>query len=81
MKKQDDWIHTKALFMNDDDDISELIGKEQELVLTNFSFKKSHVIAFNDSSTTNMTCIRLSSGFDITINMCYDDFKKIIESE
>lgn len=74
------WIETKALFLppKEDNDISELIGKEPELQWDLFAFNIEKLIAVNISERKGCSVIRFEQEQNHTIDMPYDRLIKII---
>ena len=72
------WMHVQALFYSESSIAMEDLGVVVEPEYTDYSFRLDRVESFNVSSTDGHTCIRLMSGFDITIDVDYAEFFKIM---
>ena len=75
------WVKTKAIFRKSSEvsaELSKIIGNDIH-ESDDFKFDVREVLAFNRSDNPNYSCLRMKSGFDITIAIDFEDFEAIHE--
>ena len=69
------WLRADAIFYSEENmGIGQLEQKEYEPI----AIRVDTIVTFNVSETKGHTCIRTSSGFDITIKMTFEEVEKIV---
>lgn len=74
------WIETRALFSveNEENEINNLIGKEEKPELSLFCFDARDVSTFNPSTREGFICMRMKNGDAFNIDIEFNEFKNVL---